>query len=88
MCGHGHHRAGAIAHQYEVSSEYWNQFASDGMDGVDAEWMAFLFHRLDFGLGGAALTTVFNESGNVRIVSRHAMRQRMLGGDRDIGHAH
>ena len=40
--GHGHDRAGAVAHQHEVADPDGNRFAAEGIDGAQAGIEAFL----------------------------------------------
>ena len=55
---HGHHRAGAVAHQHEVGDVHRQRFAGDRMQRAQAGVHAALVLGLQFGFGHAALLAV------------------------------
>jgi hypothetical protein len=83
---HGHDGAGAIAHQYEVGRVDRHVLTRHRVHGIEAERQALLLHGLELGLGGAALPALLDEGGKRGILRRGLERQRVLGGDGDVGH--
>ena len=88
MPGHRHHRAGAVTHQHEVGDPHRQFFAADRMDRMQAGLDAFLFLRLDVGLGGTAVPAFLDETADLWICGRRFLRQRMLSGNGKKRHAH
>jgi hypothetical protein len=86
--GHGHDRAGAVAHEHEVRDPDRHLLAGDRMDRAEAGVDAFLLGGFDVGFRGAAVAAFLDERSDERLALRGLLRERMLGGDGEIGHAH
>ena len=84
----GHHRAGAVLHQYEVSRPYRDGFAGQRVNSFKAGVDAFFLHRRHIGFGNFGITAFVDKGGQRRIVSRSLLRQRVTRCDGKVGAAH
>jgi len=85
---HRHHRARPVAHQHEVGGEDRDPFAGHWMDCVDAQRLTLLLHRLQLRLRRPAGAALLDERRERGAVLGGPQGQRVLGGDRDVGHPH
>ena len=84
----GHHRAGAVLHQHEVSRPYRNFFAGQRVDSFKAGIDAFFLHRRHVGFRHFGVAAFVDKGGQCRIVGRSLLRQRVTRSDRQVGTAH
>ncbi len=87
MGRHRHHRALAVAHQDVVGDVDRHCFVGEGVIDPDAGVHALLFHGRQIGLCHAALFALGDELGQSRVAGGGPSRQRVLGGDGNIGDA-
>ena len=87
MRGHGHHRAVAVAPEDVVGDPHFQRFAIDGVGDVAPGRHPFFFHRCHVGFGDGACLAFIDEGGKGGIVGSGGGRQRVFGGDRQIGRA-
>ena len=88
MCGHAHHRAIAVAHQYVITDPDIDRLARQWMRDGQAGGHAFLFHRGHIGFDHATLLALGDESGELSVTRCGMGGQRMFGRDCAEGHAH
>ena len=79
VAGHGHDRAGAVAHEHEVRDPHRQALAVERVDRVHAERHAALLHRLQLGRRGAAVPALLDERGDVVAPFRDRRGERVLG---------
>src|SRR5690606_39098432 len=85
---YGHHRAGAVLHQYIVADPHGDQLSAERVHGLEAGIHAFLFHRRHVGFGNGGGFALLNKSGEGRIAAGGGQRDRMLCGETEVSHAH
>ena len=83
-----HHGAGAVVHQHEVGDPDRYLAAIQRVNGIEAGGHALLLHGGQLGFGYLGVLALFDEGSQLRIVLGCLQRQRVTGGDTDIGDAH
>ena len=83
-----HHGAGAVVHQHEVGDPDRHLAAIQRVNGVEAGGHALLLHGGELGFGHLGVLALFDKGGELGVTLGCLQRQRVAGGDTDIGHAH
>ena len=81
VAGYGHHRTGAVVHQHEVGDEDRDIRTRERMLGSDSGVEAQLLGGFQLSRSSAALLAQRDEVLRGRVVLRHALRDRVIGGN-------